>query len=216
MAASCSESSARHHGHDLLRREDLDVDAPALDGLLEVAHRVQRQPVGLAGPLHDAEEDGHDLDLRAVAQRPAGAEPRAPVLAVGDRDVLDRDVAEDRQQVRAQDRAVVAQRRGPALVLVAQPLQVLLAGLGEGHPRAHHARQRPRARLAEDVAQPLLGRPARQRALRRVAATELRGADALLDLPAVCQAVRRVPDRPAPALAQVDVAGRLPRSPHAR
>jgi hypothetical protein len=156
------------------------------------------------------------LTFVRVVQRAAGAEVGAPVLAVGDGDVLDRHVREGRQQVRPHDRAVVAQLRRPALALVQQPVEIVLARLGEGHAGADHSGKRAAAGLREDAAEPLLGGAAGQRAGRRAAAAGVRGADALLDLAAVGQAVLRVPDRATLAVAEEDMAGRLGARTHAR
>jgi hypothetical protein len=172
-------------------------------GFLEVLRRVERQAVGPLRSLHDAEEDRHDLDLRPVAH----LQPALPGLAVCLRDVLDQDVGEVGQQVCAQDRAVVAQRGGLALAVDLQPVQVLLAGIGEAHARADHAGQRPGAGLVEHAVQP---------ALSLAPAHAADGPDAALDLAPVGQAVLGVPDLSARAVAQEDEARRLADDEHAR
>jgi hypothetical protein len=129
-----------HHGEHLLGRVELQLAAGGVDltGLLDVADRVDRQPVALACALDDAEQHGQDLDLRRVAH----VQRELPVLDHVGREVLDRQVAEGRHEVRLDDRAVVAQRRrlqAPVGLLVGE---VVRAGGGEAHASLRHSGQR--------------------------------------------------------------------------
>jgi hypothetical protein len=98
-----------HLRHDLLGREDVDLGTQGGAGLLDVGDRIGRQAVELARPLHDAVEDRDRLLARAIGE-PAveiDLDRRPPLDALGG-EVLERDVAEVRQDVVAEDRAVVA------------------------------------------------------------------------------------------------------------
>lgn len=111
--------------------------------LFDVDHRVGRQPMEATRPGHDAVQDREQLDLGPVAH-PQGALPRLDALRGH---VLEPQRAEGRQQVRPDDRAVVAERRRLAVQIVLDVPQVLVAGIGEGDAGTHHSRQDAGARL---------------------------------------------------------------------
>jgi hypothetical protein len=133
---------------------------------------------------------------------------------VVDGDALDPQRAERRQQVAADDRAVVAERRGLALAVVLEPSQVLLAGVPE-RGRPARAGQRAELGLAQHLVKPHLRGDLRVQARRRPAAPGPGGADPALDLAPAGQAILRIPGIAARARAQEHEAGR-PAAVHAK
>ena len=149
--------------------------------------------------LPRAPEDGveHEQQLALRTAGPGrGAERRAPRLDHR-RGVMSsmRFGAEPREQVRLDDRAVVAQRRRLAAALVGDVAQVLGGRVGERRSGSNHARQRSTTGLVGYVARPRLGSPLREVARRRPPPLSPGGPDLRLDLPPVGQPVLRVPDR---------------------
>ena len=99
--------------HDLLRGEDLDLGSRGGAGLLDVGDRVEREAVELSGSLHAAVEDGDRLLSRAVGHLPVRVDLGGrPALDSLGGEVLERDLAEVRQDVVAEDRVVVAEVDG--------------------------------------------------------------------------------------------------------
>jgi len=173
--------------------------------LLDACHGIDRQvPDGLRAPEH-AVQDDEPFVLRACCQ--PRAERRAPRLDRRRRDVLDALLAEPWDEMRLDDRAVVAQCRRLAVALVGGVAQELGGRIGERRPRPHHPRQRSAPRLIEDAAQPGLGQPLGDVAGRWAPALGPGGTDLLLHLAAVGQAVLRVPHRSASPIEAKDVAG---------
>ena len=142
---------------------------------------------------------------------------RDPALDVARRDRLDGRRRERRQEVRVDRRAVAVDGRRLAAAVVLDVAQVLRGGVGERRTGAQHPGQCAAARLVEHVAQPGLGSPLGQVAMRRPAALGPRRPDLALDLAAVGEAVLRVPDRPAVAVHRENMARRRPsRHEHGR
>jgi len=65
IAASCSDSAARHQGVNLLDAEHLDVTVRALSMALDDGHRVPRESVDLLGTAEDPVELDEELVIRA-------------------------------------------------------------------------------------------------------------------------------------------------------
>jgi hypothetical protein len=124
------------------------------------------------------------------------------------RDVLDAHGAEGGDDVRRDDRAVVGQRRGLDGAVVLDVAQELGRGVCEGRAGLHEAGERASPRLVEHISQPGLGGAPGVVAGGRAPALGPGRADPLLDLPAVRQAVLRVPRRAPRSVAPVDVARR--------
>jgi hypothetical protein len=125
-----------------------------LDGLLDVGDRVARELPHALGALHDAVEDGQELELRAVVHLPVDGQAGGPALDSLGCDVLEAHRPEGGEEVGVDDRLVVAHRGGLPGAVVLDPAQVLRRGVGEGNAGADHAGQRAAARLVEEVAQP--------------------------------------------------------------
>ena len=106
----------------------------------------------LACSIHDAVQD-RDRFLAGAVREPAvrvDLDSRPALDALGG-EILERDVAEVRQDVVAEDRLVVAERGRlplPALLDVAQVLGARVCDRGAG---AHHARQRRAAASARTL-----------------------------------------------------------------
>jgi hypothetical protein len=66
---------------------------------------------------------------------------RRPALDSVWRQILETHIAEMRQDVVAEDRVVVAQRRRLPLAILLDVAEVLATGVRDGHARANHARQ---------------------------------------------------------------------------
>ncbi len=147
--------------------------------------------------------------VREAVQRPP---PRLDLL---DRDRLERPVAERRQQVRVQRRAVVAERRRLALAVLGDEAQPLLSRLRKGRTARSHARQRPLPCLTQDVLQPRLSGALGEVAGGRAASLRPGRPDLLLDLPTVGQPVLRVPDRTPRTVDPEDVSRWLYQRSHA-
>ncbi len=145
------------------------------------------------------------LFIRPPAVRPA-AQRSTPSVVMSSRRI----VAEGGEEVRLDDRVVVAHGRRLAGAVVLDPAQVLGRRVGERRAGADHPGQRAAARLVEQVAQPRLGRALRVEAGGRAPARRPRRPDALLDLAAVRQPVLRVPGVRSRAGQAVHVARRIP------
>jgi hypothetical protein len=103
--------------------------------------------------------------------------------------------------------AVVGQRRGLAGAVVLGPAQPFRGGIGDRRARAHSVRTLAPAHLGERLLQPRLGRPLREVARRRTPTRRPGGPDPPLDLPAVGEAILRVPLRAAHAVDAIHVPG---------
>ena len=117
-----------------------------------------------------------------------------PLDSLG-REVLERDLAEVRQDVVAEDRVVVADRGRLALAVLVDVAQVLRAGVGDSRAGADHAGQRAGGGLDEQAAEPGLGGALGPVARRRTTARGPGRSDRLLHLAAVGQAVLGSPGR---------------------
>src|SRR5439155_16665271 len=141
-----------HQRHDLLGREDLDVTAAPLRGLLDIGDRVDVEAVDLARSLEDAVHEHERLRSRAGRLIQAGEPP----FDHRRRDALERLIAERREKRRANDDAVALDGGRLALAVVLDVAQPLGGRIRERRPRAHHSRQRSAPSLVERVAQPVL------------------------------------------------------------
>ena len=179
-AASCSDSAARTSAQTSSGEKTSIVVVAREARLLHVGHRVVAEPVHSARPGQDAVEDRQGLRLDRLPTRSSPSRLRCGQRS-GPRVAATRMPARRWARI---DRAVVDHRRRLAVEVVLDVAQVLGAGVSERDAGPDHPRQRPGARLVEDVAQPRLGRafvyqPARGRPRRS------RPARSSMDLPAV-------------------------------
>lgn len=156
----------------------------------------------------------------ARRQLPLPHEPRAVVLDRLGGDGLHRRAPELGQQVRIQRAPVPHDRRPPPLAVQLDVAQPLGGYVGERRTRLDSSRQLPALGCREDAAQLGLGGLARVVALRWAPALGPRGAEQLLHLLTIGEAVLRVPLVAALALYELDVAGHVAGShqaaPHGR
>jgi hypothetical protein len=102
--------------HDLLGREDLDLRLGRGARLLHVGDRIGRQAIQLPRSLHDAVEDRDRLLPRAICHPAIRVDlVCGPTLDALGSQVLEANLGQVREDVVAEDRVVVAQRRGLAV-----------------------------------------------------------------------------------------------------
>src|SRR5690242_7925057 len=162
----------------------------------------------LAGPFHHAVEDRDRLLSRPVGHHALWVGlVRVPTFDSFGREVLEADVGEMREDVVAEDRVVIAERRRLSLAVSLDVAEVLGAGVRDRRSRADQPGQRAGGGPGERSAEPGLGDAPGPIARGRTTTSCPSRAERLLDLAAVRQAVLRSPDRAALALVARDVSG---------
>jgi hypothetical protein len=199
-----------------VRREQLDL--VGLVGLelarvddARALHEVGRggvplEPPHAAGALEDAVQHRQVTHDHARRHAPLAHQPHLVGVHVVGRDRLDRAGAELREEVALHDAAVVARRLAVHPALLLDVAQVLGGGVRERGARAPGARKLAPPRVGQDLGEPLLGHASGEVARLGAALLRPRGAEPLLDLPSVGQAVLHVPLGPALPLPQAHVA----------
>ena len=194
-------------GHDLLRREDLDLGLRGRPWLLDVGDRVGGQAIELARSLHDAVEDRDRLLSRAVRHLAVWVYLLGgPAFDSVRSEVFETDGAEVWKHVVTEDGVVVAQRGGLALAVLLDVAEVFVAGVGNRGAGADHPRQGAGGGFDQCLPQPGFGGALGEVAGCWPAAGRPGRTERLLYLAAVGQAVLGSPDRTALALEAEDVA----------
>jgi hypothetical protein len=125
---------------------------------MRVGYRIGRQAMELARSLHAAVEQRDRLLAGAVGEPAARVDLDCrPALHELGSQILERDVAEVRQDVVAEDRDVVAERGRLALAVLLDVAQVLGASVSHRRAGADHAGLRSGRGFGEHAAEPCLG-----------------------------------------------------------
>jgi hypothetical protein len=170
---------------------------------LDVGHRVDREPVDPPRPRHDPVEHREELDLGPVARSERALPGLDPIRG----HVLKAQRPERGQQVRANHRPVIAERRRLAVQVVLDVAEVLGAGAREGHTGTNHSGQHAGTRLVEHLAQPRLSAALREVSRARSAPLGPDRSDRLMDLAPIGQPILGSPHRTSRAFVAVDVSG---------